>query len=149
MRRHVVVGEEIVRPLKSAANLLPIVRHHHERVDGAGYPDGLRGDAIPLAARIFAVTDVWDALRCKRPYRNAWTPAQAREYIDEQAGRHFDPQIVEVFLRMEREGQMDLGPVTPPAGVEATDATPEAAGVMTPDLQESLATSRVPSRRSG
>jgi HD-GYP domain-containing protein (c-di-GMP phosphodiesterase class II) len=78
---------------------LAIPRSHHERWDGSGYPEGLAGEAIPLAARIFAVVDVWDALTSDRPYRKAWTEKRAREYIRRNAGRLFDPRVVEEFLR--------------------------------------------------
>jgi PAS domain S-box-containing protein len=73
---------------------------HHERWDGTGYPRGLRKDQVPLAARIFAIVDVWDALRSPRPYRAAWTEEKARAYIREQQGKHFDPTVVEAFSRV-------------------------------------------------
>jgi response regulator RpfG family c-di-GMP phosphodiesterase len=79
---------------------LEIPYFHHERWDGSGYPQGLKGEQIPLAARIFAVADVWDALTSNRPYRPAWTREQARDYIREQSGMHFDPQVVELFLKV-------------------------------------------------
>ena len=71
---------------------------HHEKWDGSGYPRGLKDEAIPLAARIFAIVDVWDALISDRPYRKAWTKKKALEYIQEQSGKHFDPDVVKVFL---------------------------------------------------
>jgi HD-GYP domain-containing protein (c-di-GMP phosphodiesterase class II) len=73
---------------------------HHEKWDGSGYPRGLKGERIPLAARIFAVVDVWDALTSDRPYRPAWDKKKALEYIKEQSGKHFDPKVVEAFLFM-------------------------------------------------
>ena len=73
---------------------------HHERWDGSGYPRGLKGEQIPLAARIFALVDVWDALTSDRPYRSAWTEDRTLQYIKEQSGRHFDPDIVDIFLEM-------------------------------------------------
>jgi len=73
---------------------------HHEKWDGTGYPRGLKGELIPLAARIFAVIDVWDALTSPRPYREAWSDTQARQYIQEQSGIHFDPAVVKNFLNM-------------------------------------------------
>ena len=72
---------------------------HHERWDGNGYPRGLKGESIPLAARIFAVVDVWDALRSDRPYRPAWEESKVREYIHSLAGSYFDPKVVDVFLK--------------------------------------------------
>jgi HD-GYP domain-containing protein (c-di-GMP phosphodiesterase class II) len=73
---------------------------HHEKWDGSGYPRGLKGELIPLAARIFAVVDVWDALRTVRPYRASWSAEKTRAYILEQSGKHFDPRVVEAFLSM-------------------------------------------------
>lgn len=73
---------------------------HHEKWDGSGYPLGLKGEQIPLAARIFAPVDVWDALLSDRPYRPAWPREQVIAYIQEQAGIHFDPQVVQIFLEM-------------------------------------------------
>jgi HD-GYP domain-containing protein (c-di-GMP phosphodiesterase class II) len=70
---------------------------HHEKWDGTGYPRGLKGEEIPLGARIFALVDVWDALRSDRPYRKAWTDADARDYISKQSGKHFDPMVVKTF----------------------------------------------------
>jgi len=70
---------------------------HHEKWDGTGYPRGLQGELIPLAARIFAVIDVWDALTSPRPYREAWSDTQARQYVQEQSGTHFDPEVVKTF----------------------------------------------------
>lgn len=79
---------------------LDIPYAHHERWDGSGYPRGLKGEQIPLAARIFAVVDVYDALRSDRPYRRAWTDEAARDYLREQSGKQFDPRMVEAFLSM-------------------------------------------------
>jgi len=79
---------------------LGLIRHHHERWDGQGYPDGLMREQIPVLARIFAVVDVYDALVSQRPYKAAWLPAQAREEIARQAGRQFDPQIAAAFLTL-------------------------------------------------
>jgi len=100
MHRHPYYSRQIVAPVEPLRRLTPWIYHHHERWDGTGYPDGLKGEAIPLAARIIAVADVWDALRSDRPYRKAWPEKKALEYIREQAGQHFDPQVVEVFLRV-------------------------------------------------
>ncbi|HRQ22673.1 MAG TPA: HD domain-containing phosphohydrolase, partial [Anaerolineales bacterium] len=71
---------------------------HHEKWDGSGYPRGLKGEEIPLSARIFAVADVWDALTSHRPYRPAWNKDEALDYIRNQAGKHFDPKVVEAFF---------------------------------------------------
>jgi HD-GYP domain-containing protein (c-di-GMP phosphodiesterase class II) len=76
---------------------------HHEKWDGSGYPRGLKGQEIPLIARIFAVVDVWDAVTSDRPYRSAWSREKALAYIQEQSGTHFDPHVVEVFLALVKE----------------------------------------------
>jgi HD-GYP domain-containing protein (c-di-GMP phosphodiesterase class II) len=81
---------------------LDIPRYHHEKWDGSGYNHGLKGEKIPLSARIFAVADTWDALMNDRTYRKAWTRAQAIEYIESRAGIDFDPQVVEKFLEIIR-----------------------------------------------
>jgi len=100
MRRHPVMAYEMLAPITFLQDALDIPYAHHERWDGAGYPRGLAGEEIPLAARVFAVVDVWDALRSDRPYRPAWSAERARAYIHEQAGRHFDARVVEAFTRM-------------------------------------------------
>jgi len=100
MKKHPVYAFELLAPVAHLRPALDIPYSHHEKWDGTGYPRGLRGDQIPLAARVFAVADVWDALRSDRPYRAAWPQERALDYIREQAGRHFDPAIVEVFLRL-------------------------------------------------
>ncbi len=100
MRMHTTYGYQMLSPIEYLAPALDIPRYHHEKWDGSGYPQGLMGLDIPLAARIFAVVDVWDALRSDRPYRPAWADDEVRTYIEEQAGSHFDPQIVDVFLKV-------------------------------------------------
>ena len=98
MRKHPVYAFEMLSPITYLRLALDIPYSHHEKWDGAGYPRGLKGGAIPLAARIFAMADVWDALRSERPYRARWPDAEAREYIRLQSGKHFDPHLVDVFL---------------------------------------------------
>ncbi|MBX6365791.1 MAG: response regulator [Gemmatimonadetes bacterium] len=105
MKRHTLIGERILAgsqfPVLQMARDIAVA--HHERWDGSGYPHGLRGEEIPLAARIVAVADVYDALTHERPYKAAWTPAAALEEIRRTAGQHFDPAIVEAFLRLHGE----------------------------------------------
>lgn len=99
MKQHPVFAYEMLSPiryLKSAALDIPYC--HHEKWDGTGYPRGLKGEEIPLAARIFSIADVWDALTHDRPYRPAWMKETALEYIKEQSSKQFDPQVVEAFL---------------------------------------------------
>ena len=98
MRKHPQFAYEMLTPIAYLKTALDIPYGHHEKWDGTGYPRGLKGEQIPLAARIFAVVDVWDALTSDRPYRPAWTKEQALEYIKIQSGSHFDPQIVAAFL---------------------------------------------------
>ncbi len=100
MRQHPVHAREMLTFIKYLQPAIDIPFCHHEKWDGSGYPRGLKGDHIPLAARIFAVVDVWDALRSDRPYRAAWPVEDTLAYIREQAGKHFDPQVVEAFLEM-------------------------------------------------
>ena len=97
MRAHPEIGENIVRPLRTAYDLLPIVRHHHEAFDGHGYPDGLRGTAIPLLARIVAVCDAFDALTSDRPYRSRLSEREALAILAGGAGRQWDPQLVSLL----------------------------------------------------
>jgi putative nucleotidyltransferase with HDIG domain len=103
MERHPVVGWEILREIDFLGEAKLVVRHHHERWDGAGYPDGLAGELIPLAARVFAVADVLDALTTVRPYRPPSPLAEAREMIRDSAGSHFDPEVVDAFLEIAPE----------------------------------------------
>jgi HD-GYP domain-containing protein (c-di-GMP phosphodiesterase class II) len=97
MRRHPLIGWEILRGIPFLERSSEIVRHHHERWDGSGYPDGLAGEEIPLPARIFAVADTLDAITTNRPYRPAAPLAEARRTIESCAGTQFDPRAVEVF----------------------------------------------------
>ena len=98
MRRHPEYAYNLLEPIEYLRPVIDIPYCHHEKWDGSGYPRGLKGVEIPLAARIFAIVDVWDALRSDRPYRTAWSKEQIREYIFEQSGKHFDPQVVKVFI---------------------------------------------------
>ena len=100
MRQHPASAYEMLRSINYLQPALHIPHCHHEKWDGTGYPQGLKGEQIPLAARIFAVVDVWDAVTSDRPYRSAWSKEQALNYIREQSGRHFDPEVVNVFLSM-------------------------------------------------
>jgi len=100
MRRHPLIGAQIVAPLEFFAEGVVILRHHHERYDGSGYPDGLRGDLIPLGARIVAVADVFDALTSTRPYRGPLSPAEAARRIEEQAGLTLDARLSAICLHL-------------------------------------------------
>ena len=98
MQQHTLIGERIVQPLRMAAAVGPIVRHHHERWDGRGYPDGLARDTIPLGARIVAVADAFDAMTTTRPYNRVLSMAEAAERLRNGAGIFWDPAVVATFL---------------------------------------------------
>lgn len=101
MRQHAEIGAEILGQCDSSLMQMAakVARYHHEKWDGSGYPHGLAGDAIPLEARIVALTDVFDALTSARPYKAAWSVEQALEFIQQQAGKHFDPALVPLLLQ--------------------------------------------------
>jgi HD-GYP domain-containing protein (c-di-GMP phosphodiesterase class II) len=104
MRDHPVIGAQIIAPITFLTGAVDLIRHHHERFDGSGYPDGLRAEEIPLAARIFSVADSFDAMTSDRPYRGAMHVERALAEIEGGAGTQFDPDVVEVFMRMVDEG---------------------------------------------
>jgi ribonuclease P protein subunit RPR2 len=108
MAQHPTIGAEIVDGIDFLEEAVDVVRYHHERWDGTGYPDGLRGEQIPLAARVFAVADVLDALTTDRPYRGASSLAEAREIIVRGSGSHFDPQVVVAFSSLENSLFVEL-----------------------------------------
>jgi len=99
VRTHAAVGANILAGVHFSGAVVPIVRGHHEWFDGSGYPDGLKGEEIPLGARILAVADVYDALLCDRPHRRAFPATEAAEILDKAAGTQFDPEIVAAFFR--------------------------------------------------
>jgi HD-GYP domain-containing protein (c-di-GMP phosphodiesterase class II) len=98
MRKHPDYARDFLARVDHLLPALDIPYCHHERWDGSGYPRGLKGEEIPIAARVFSVLDTFEALTSDRPYRRAWTCAEALEYIREQSGRQFDPAVVEAFL---------------------------------------------------
>ncbi len=100
MRRHPDYAHEMLRSIEYLRPALDIPYCHHEKWDGTGYPRGLKGEEIPLIARIFAIADVWDALTSDRPYRPAWPREKVLVYLQEQSGKHFDPRVVEVFTQL-------------------------------------------------
>jgi putative nucleotidyltransferase with HDIG domain len=132
IEEHPVIGWDIVRRAPTLREALHAVRHHHERFDGEGYPDGLHGDEIPLVARIVAVADVWDALTSDRAYRTAWSHQRAIDHMAAARGSQFDPVSLDAFLElMEREGlRPGSGPTEPSvvrAAAEACHAPAEVA----------------------
>ncbi len=104
VKGHAVLGEEIVKPIIEDKDIRESIRHHHERFDGKGYPDGLAGDKIPLGGRIIALADAFDAMTSDRPYRKAYSKEEAMEMVEENAGTQFDPEMAAEFLKViERE----------------------------------------------
>ncbi len=106
LRSHPVVGEKICLPLKQDRLIPEVIRHHHERYDGSGYPDGLAGEDIPLAARIMAVADAYDALTSDRPYRRRLSKEEAIQILKQEAARQFDPKLVLAFVSMLDTGRL-------------------------------------------
>ena len=108
MRKHPEVGERICAPLKSFRLVLPLIRHHHEKRNGTGYPDGLRGDEIPLIVRILQVVDVYDALTSERPYKNAMSAAAAMRIMQEEVRKGWwDPDVLDAFEHLLHEDGLD------------------------------------------
>jgi putative two-component system response regulator len=112
MRRHPTYALELLGPIAYLGPAIDIPYCHHEKWDGTGYPRGLKGEQIPLAARVFAIADIWDAVRSDRPYRPAWSVERAREHVLSLAGSHLDPQVVSAFMKMSEMSE----PVSPPSG---------------------------------
>jgi putative nucleotidyltransferase with HDIG domain len=113
MREHPRLAYDLLSPIAYLRPALDIPYCHHEKWDGSGYPRGLKGNEIPMVARLFAVVDVYDALTSARPYRPAWSPDQALAYIREQSGRHFDPRVVETFFHLVLETELLVPPANP------------------------------------
>lgn len=109
MKQHPAAGERICSPLKSFRFVLPIIRHHHEKLDGSGYPDGLKGDEIPLTARVLQVVDIYDALTTDRPYRKAMQPEEAFAVMREEVKRGWwDGSLVDEFEALVASGELNL-----------------------------------------
>ncbi|UCD52135.1 MAG: HD-GYP domain-containing protein [Phycisphaerales bacterium] len=106
IQEHASGGAALVRPIGGLlGNIADVIEAHHENYDGTGYA-GLKGEEIPLAARIFAVVDVWDALNSDRPYRDAWPEAEVIEHLQTEAGKHIDPHVVDIFLELVKQGRI-------------------------------------------
>jgi HD-GYP domain-containing protein (c-di-GMP phosphodiesterase class II) len=109
LKKHPLQATQLLENIPYLRPALDIPHNHHERWDGSGYPRGLLMEDIPLPARIFAIVDVWDALTSDRPYRKAWSNEKTRDYIRDQSGKLFDPQVVEVFLEYVGSGKKKVG----------------------------------------
>jgi putative nucleotidyltransferase with HDIG domain len=105
VKRHSDVGARMIEPIEVLSGAVPVVRHHHERYDGTGYPDGLEGEEIPLAARIVAAVDAHDVMIRGRPYRQRRTQAEALEELSREAGHQFDTQVVEALILVKETEQ--------------------------------------------
>jgi putative two-component system response regulator len=106
MNHHVMIGERICKPLRSMQGVIPIIRHHHERWDGSGYPDGLVGNAIPYLAQVFQIIDIYDALTSERPYKRAFTIAEALEVIAQETNKGWrNPRLVQQFIEFIKSTQ--------------------------------------------
>ncbi|MEL7502760.1 MAG: two-component system response regulator [Cyanobacteria bacterium J06554_6] len=120
MKRHVLIGEDICKPLRAMRGVLPIIRHHHERWDGSGYPDGLRSKAIPALAQVFQVVDIYDALTHERPYKRAYTPEESLKMIRDEAAKGWrNPDLVrkfEMFVHARQSGQLSASAKQPNSG---------------------------------
>lgn len=108
MEQHTIYAYQMLEPIAFLRPCLDVPLYHHEKWDGTGYPYRLRGEQIPLSARIFAVVDVWDALRSDRPYREAWSEERVTQYILENSGTHFDPRVVQAFLAIPNQDKLSL-----------------------------------------
>lgn len=105
IKQHPLIAVQILQPLAVVQDIIPWIKHHHERYDGGGYPDGLAGENIPLGARIIALADSFDAMTSHRPYRRALPLEVALEEVRQGAGRQFDPQLAKVWLKLMKEGE--------------------------------------------
>ncbi|HST50576.1 MAG TPA: HD domain-containing phosphohydrolase [Pyrinomonadaceae bacterium] len=136
MKLHTVVGAQILSRVEFPFPVVPVVRHHHERWDGGGYPDGLRGEEIPLTARILSVVDCFDAVREDRQYRKGMTREQAIGYVLEESGKTYDPHVVATFLAHLPEFESEIEAMrhapAPTFGIEAAEELSEAATAVAP-----------------
>jgi diguanylate cyclase (GGDEF)-like protein/putative nucleotidyltransferase with HDIG domain len=120
MKMHTILGADMLSNIDFRYPVVPIVRHHHERWDGLGYPDGLKGDAIPVTARILTLVDNYDALRSERPYKSGMPREDALAYISQNSGTSFDPNLVAIFLRLVDELEAEAEAPRPTAAAKAT-----------------------------
>jgi len=122
MKTHTTKGANILRPVPQLAEMLPGIELHHEALDGRGYPYGLKGDQIPLLARVIAVADTFDALTTNRPYQQAHTPEQALQIIRTLAGKRLDPQAIDALLAVYERGEIRIQRFTIKRPVQSAQA---------------------------
>jgi HD-GYP domain-containing protein (c-di-GMP phosphodiesterase class II) len=127
MRRHPQIGADIIAPVEGLHHIAPLIRHHHEKFDGSGYPNGLKGDAIPLGSRIIAVADAFEAMVADRIYRPSLGLTKAMAEIRASSGTHFDPKVVEVFVDMIDHDTIHLPLPTQDEGQKPIPARPDEA----------------------
>jgi len=106
IKEHPIIGQNILTSIEDLKSVAKIIRHHHEKFDGSGYPDNLNGDLIPQGARILAIVDSYDAMTSERPYRPSTDPEKAAHEIEKYAGTQFDPRWVEIFLELFQSGSI-------------------------------------------
>ena len=133
MKRHAAIGAEILSGIDFPYPVVPIVRHHHENWDGTGYPDGIKGEAIPIGARILSVVDCFDALTSDRPYRPRMTNDQALEILMQRRGSMYDPQIVDAFRSIHAQFTSEVPSATPPSRMVTIMGETTPAGAATDD----------------
>lgn len=100
IKKHPQIAADIIRPIQFMHDIIPLILYHHEHWDGKGYPAGLKGEEIPIGARIISIADVYQALTSNRPYRKAFRKKEAMQMIKENSGTQFDPTIVDIFLKV-------------------------------------------------
>ncbi|MEC7583666.1 MAG: HD domain-containing phosphohydrolase, partial [Planctomycetota bacterium] len=123
MKQHPVIGAELLAPLRTMQRVVPIVRHHHERWDGQGYPDGLAGEEIPLLARVFQLLDAFDALTSERPYKSAMTPEESLATLEKEAAEgKWDPRLLREFQAFGRQPGGDLHRLSSESGGTSASA---------------------------
>jgi diguanylate cyclase (GGDEF)-like protein/putative nucleotidyltransferase with HDIG domain len=146
IKEHPEIGAAILDPVAFPWPVLPVVKYHHEKWDGTGYPEGLKGEQIPLTARVLAVADVYDALTSTRSYRGAWSHERAVDLIRREAGAHFDRDVVEAFLEViqgvvEEMAEEGIGPLAKPPEIAETsrfEGGGKNAGTAQPDISSEL-----------
>jgi putative two-component system response regulator len=149
MKRHTVIGDRLCGELRSLRSVRPIVRHHHERLDGTGYPDGLKGDDIPLLAQIMSIVDIYDAQPTERPYKSASTPEEAFETLTAEVVNGWRrSDLVSTFIEMARRGDLPRGWAGGPAAAGARLSQPRSTRRPAPGRRQSPARRRPPSRSS-